>query len=186
MRSSAPPATLKHWRNWWSTVPCMIMAVCGCAPPPCGPRSWTATVTAARVSSRRTANDRLYCDTFPPPHPGAGGHPAGHRPGPRPPAGLRCGHHPLCGQSPRLAGKTSGSTAGLSIRPPGAVCGTSGRMAAAGKRDTAASGGPLGPAHGCAARRHHCHRRPHPLRQLLRQKPSQLLPLPDGLSRSRH
>ena len=36
------------------------------------------------------------------------------------------------------------------------------------------------------ARRHHCHRRPHPLRQLLRQKPSQLLPLPDGLSRDRH
>ena len=35
-------------------------------------------------------------------------------------------------------------------------------------------------------RRHHCHRSPHPLRQLLRQKPSQLLPLPDGLSRSRH
>lgn len=67
---------------------------------------------------------------------------------PRPPAGLRCGYHPLCGQSPRLAGKTSGSTAGLSIRPPGAVCGTSGRMAAAGKRDTAAPGGPLGPAHG--------------------------------------
>lgn len=42
-------------------------------------------------------------------------------------------------------------------------------MAAAGKRDTAASGGPLGPAHGRAARRYHCHRRPHPLRQLLRQ-----------------
>lgn len=65
--------------------------------------------------------------------------------------------------------KTSGSTAGLSIRPPGAVCGTSGRMAAAGKRDTAAPGGPLGPAHGRAARRYHHHRRPHPLRQLLRQ-----------------
>ena len=59
----------------------------------------------------------------------------------------------------------------------------SGRMAAAGKRDTAAPGGPLGPAHGRAARRYHHHRRPHPLRQLLRQKPSQLLPLPDGLSR---
>lgn len=29
--------------------------------------------------------------------------------------------------------KTSGSTAGLSIRPPGAVCGTDGCMAAAGK-----------------------------------------------------
>ena len=34
--------------------------------------------------------------------------------------------------------------------------------------------------------RYHHHRRPHPLRQLLRQKPSQLLPLPDGLSRDRH
>lgn len=39
---------------------------------------------------------------------------------------------------------------------------------------------------GVQPRRYHCHRRPHPLRQLLRQKPSQLLPLPDGLSRSRH
>lgn len=130
---------------------CMIMAVCGCAPPPCGPRSWTGTATTARVSSRRTANDRLYCDTLPPAHPGAGGHPAGHRPGPGTSAGHRCGHRPLYRQPPRLAGKTSGSTAGLSGRPPGAVCGTDGRMAAAGKRDTAAPGGPLGPAHGRAA-----------------------------------
>lgn len=37
------------------------------------------------------------------------------------------------------------------------------------QRDTAAPGGPLGPAHGRAARRYHHHRRPHPLRQLLRQ-----------------
>ena len=41
-------------------------------------------------------------------------------------------------------------------------------------------------AHWAQRRRYPHHRRPHPLRQLLRQKPSQLLPLPDGLSRSRH
>lgn len=48
------------------------------------------------------------------------------------------------------------------------------------RRRCCRSGWPIGPTHGRTARGHHHHRRPHAVRQLLRQEPAQLLTVPDA------